>query len=299
LTLAESLAHFNSYRFNLKITFTGATPAGEETTAVMQAAVANVTDPPASSLTITAEGVEQLEGLNALAMTQKEGTSYIFLPNLGCVTSPAEGNVMEGLGADFLDTAQFEEALEQARLVGEETINSVPTLHYQVDSSLIDDNDQFDELSGDLYLAQDGGYLVRMVLDGSGEIDFFSESSNTYDGMHVEYNLTDTNQPIYIPLPPDCEESAASDGSQFPLTEDAYDLASIPGFTSYKTELPLADIIDFYEVTLPADDWVKSENDSSQLEDTAVLVYTRGEEKLSITIGLEDDDTQFVLISSE
>jgi hypothetical protein len=298
LSLAENLARFKSYRFNIDITIRGTTPAGVDTTASMQATIVNVADPPGASLAITATGVEQFETINSLAITQKGGTSYMSLPGLGCITSPAEGSVMESLGANFLDTSQFDTALEQAELVGEENINGIRVLHYKVDSSLIDDNDQFDEVTGDLYIAQDGGYLVRMILDGKGDIDFLSGSNNTYDAMHVEYNLTDTNQTFEITLPADCQKSGTS-GSEYPVPDDAYDLASIPGFTSYKSEMALADIVDFYEEILPAEGWVKSNGDSFELEDTAVLVYTRAEGKLSITIGAEDSDTQFVLMSSE
>ena len=299
LTLAENLARFNSYRFKIDMTFNGTTPAGAATTANMHAAIANITEPPAASLTITANGVEQFEELNSLAVTQKGGTSYISLPGAGCLTSPAEEDVMEQLGANFLDTIQFDEALEQARLIGQENVNGIPALHYEVDSSLINENDQFEEVYGDLYIAQDGGYLVRMVLNGEGEIDFLRDSRNTYTEMHVEYNLTDTNQPITIPLPPGCEETAAGGGSNFPITEDAFDVASIPGFTSYKTEKALADVVDFYEAALPGAGWAKSGSDSFESEDTAVLIYTRGQEKLNITIGKEDDDTRFVLVASE
>jgi hypothetical protein len=57
--------------------------------------------------------------------------------------------------------------------------------------------------------------------------------------------------------------------------------------------------VDFYETTLADEGWTKSEDDSFAAEGTAVLVYTRDDETLNLTIGADDEDTQFVLITSQ
>jgi hypothetical protein len=164
---------------------------------------------------------------------------------------------------------------------------------------MLEEGDDLDEIEGDVYVAKDGGYLVGMEIDGTGPIDFFGQGEDSYGTMHMEYNLTDINEVTDIALPEGCDDSAAAGGSEFPVTDDATELASFAGFTSYKTDMAFDDVVDFYETTLADEGWTKLEDDSFSAEGTAVLVYTRDDETLNLTIGADDEDTQFVLITSQ
>lgn len=296
--LEEGLTQFDSYRLQIMLSVTSTDDQNNETTAFIQIEMANITDPPAASVSMTAEGVEDFEEFGSLSMAQVDGVSYMTLPGLGCITSTEEGDLMDSFGSDFLDTANVTDDLDEARFIGEDVINGIEVLHYQVDSSMLDEEDDVEDIAGDIYIAKDGGYLVSMTIDGTGPMDFFGTGEDTYGSMHIEYHLTDINQVSEIAIPEECNESAAG-GSEFPIAEDAYELSSFAGFTSYKSDLALSEIIEFYETVLAEEGWTKVEDDSFVLSDTAVLAYTRDAETLNITIGPDDDDTLFVLIVGE
>ena len=291
-SLDQGLVQFDSYRLVIEMSFTSEDSANN---AFIQIDMANIKEPQAASLTMTAEGMAELEEVGSIAMAQIDGVSYITFPGLGCITDTAEENLMDSFGADFLDTAEFTNELDKARFVGEETLNGIEVLHYEVDSSLLDEDDELDEVSGDIYVAKEGGYLVSMVMDGTGPIDFLNEGEDSYGSMHLEYNLTDVNEVFEVTIPAECEETAVT-GSEFPVMDDAYELSTFAGFTSYKVDLGLDEAVMFYETALTEEGWTKIEADSFVIGDTAVLAYTRNEETLNITMGPDDDDTLFVLI---
>ena len=293
----NNLAQFDSYRLNIILNFTDS--ENSDTEAQVQIQIANITEPPASSLTVTTTGLEELEELESIAIAQIDDTSYMAFPSLGCITETADDNLIDAFGTDFLDTTEFTGDLDKARFVGETTINEIEVLHYEVDSSLLDEEDDLDEITGDIYLAQEGGYLVRMVIDGTGPVDILGTGEDSYGTMHMAYNLTDVNKPLEITRPEGCEENSEADSIDLPVTEDAYDLATFPGLTSYKSDLSFMDIVTFYETGLDSENWVQVDEESFVAEDSAVLVYTRDEEKVTVTIGAEDEDTQFVLMVNE
>ena len=295
-TLDRGLSLFDSYRLLVEITVVSADAANN---AHMQINMANISEPPAASISLTAEGIEEFEAFGSLAMAQLDGVSYVAFPGLGCITNTEEGDLMDTFGENFLDTNEFTDKLDKARFVGEEVINDIEVLHYEIDSTMLEEDDDLDEIAGDVYVAKDGGYIVSMILDGTGPMDFLGGTEDDYGTMHLDYNLTDINESFEISLPEGCDASADQGGSEFPVTEDAYELSSFSGFTSYKSDLPFTDIVAFYETVLSEAGWTQVEADSFMAEDTAVLVYTRDEEKLNITIGSDDDDTQFVLMVSE
>ncbi len=293
----NNLAQFDSYRLNIILNFTDS--ENSDTEAQVQIQIANITEPPASSITVTTVGLEELEELESIAIAQIDGTSYMAFPSLGCIIETADNNLIDAFGADFLDTNEFTGDLDKARFVGEATVNEIEVLHYEVDSSLLDADDDLDEIAGDIYLAKEGGYLVQMVIDGTGPVDILGNGEDSYGTMHMAYDLTDINKPLEITRPEGCEENREDDGSDLPVTEDAYELATFPGLTSYKSDLSFMEIVTFYEIGLDGENWVKVDEESFVAEDSAVLVYTRDEEKLTVTIGAEDEDTQFVLMVNE
>ena len=297
--LQGGLNNFSSYRLNINMSISSTDAQNKETNAHIQISTANITEPPATSITITAEGMEEFEQFGSLAMTQIDGVSYISLPELGCITNTEQGSLLDAFGEEFLNTSEITGDLDKARFVDEEVISDIEVLHYEVDTSLLDEEDDLDEIEGDIYVAKDGGYLVQMTLDGTGPVDFLGQGEDSYGTVHMEYNLTDINESFAVSLPKGCDESAAGNGSEYPVTEDAYDLSSFSGFTSYKSNFSFADVIDFYETTLPKEGWTKVEADSFVLNDTAVLVYTQGEDKINISISPDDDSTQLILIINE
>jgi hypothetical protein len=137
-----------------------------------------------------------------------------------------------------------------------------------------------------------------MVVDGTGPVDFLSEGEDTYGVLHMEYNLTEINTDFDITLPEGCDTESGS-GSAYPVMEDAFELASLAGITSYKTDATFEDVVTFYEEMLPEEGWMKVDDSSFEISGTAILDFTKDDQTITVTIGADVDDTQFVLITTE
>lgn len=297
ISAIESLP-FDSYRVAMLLMFIGSQAGGEEAAQTINADLAFSSEPPASGLVINFSGLDAGFGGDEMEMVQIEGVSYMVLPGMGCITTTGEDSLQDNPFTSMLAPDQFLENLEDARYEGEETINNIPVLHYSFDkSALVDANQsEFEEAEGHVYIAKDGGFLVRMVMDARGNIDFFTENVDQNGDLHLEINLTDVDEPVDISIPEACEAAAASN---FPMLADATEISSFSGVVSYKTALPTEDVIVFYDDALAGEGWAKDEASSFVGGGSALIVYTREGESLNLTISPDQDGggTLVVLIN--
>ncbi len=93
-------------------------------------------------------------------------------------------------------------------LVGNETVNGIPTRHYKLDvktiNALARQRGATAQLkSGDVWIATQGDYIVRMVVDGTGNL-----AANTgvdFSGnVNLTLNVSDLNRIPPIQLPSQC-----------------------------------------------------------------------------------------------
>jgi hypothetical protein len=207
-----------------------------ETTQVIRATIIVSTDPPQSQMTFAFEGagVEEMAGMDSMSMTQIEGTSYMNVPEFGCISMSA--TEAEDAFAESLDANEFLEDIGDAELVGEETINGIETLHYTFDETAIqDETTQFTSAQGDVYIAKEGNYVVRFRIEGEGNIaDMGMAIAEEEEGtdtepmiglMVVQMDLTNVNEPVSITIPAECENSGLAD-ADYPVLEDAYESGS-------------------------------------------------------------------------
>ena len=140
----------------------------DDDTQQMQITILATTNPPASQMTFNFVGFAGPVDLTEIKMTQIAETTYTIVPELGCITT-SEGDLIGESFGQTIDANQFLEDIGEAELVGEETINGVETLHYTFDETDIEDDEyQFNWAQGDVYIAKDGDYAVRLRLEGEG-----------------------------------------------------------------------------------------------------------------------------------
>ncbi len=254
---------FDSYTIKFLVDFEGKDPAGDTVTQLVSASMNFIVDPPAMSMSFTAEGIEDAEEFGNLSLAQIEDTSYMVLPGLGCITSStAEMNLIEDNPfEDIFSSQDIIDDLEGAEYAGNETINGIETDHYILDKDDLDlDADQeVESAEGHLYLAKDGGYLVKLVMEGVGEFDMF-EDSGAVGEFYVELNLTNINAVAEIVPPEECADAAG--GSEYPVLDDATEYNSFAGLVSYKSGYSVKDAVAFYDAELAADDWTKLEDEA-------------------------------------
>ncbi len=281
--LDTTLATLSSYRWSMVTHIISET--GEALTSIVTITV--TTDPPAREVRVNLPEQAGLEtGPIAMTMTQVGDTSYMFMGEIGCISTPAgEGDVMDDdFMADIMRPEDILSDLEGARRVRpNETINGIETRHYVFDEQTFAPSDMsFDQVEGHIYLAEEGGYAVRYTLFGTSSAGLGGDDGPRE--IQMEFNLLDVNQPITIILPEGCDTGAA-----FPMVEDASEVASFAGLTTYMSALSLEEVVAFYQETLLAEGWEYVEEDSLNQPTFTTLVFER--EDVRLTVNLSSDAT--------
>jgi len=295
----------NSYAYELIMTFNTTDESGAEVTQSVNMSVAYSNDPPAANIIMLAEGVDGADEFGQITMAQTGDTVYMVIPELGCITQTtadmdllSDGNP---LGDTFSPETLFEEfdISEAKRVRPDEEINGIEVEHYTFDETAIDDPEsEVKEVNGDVYIAKDGGYLVRMVVSGIGQFEGFDGDTPSDGAVSFEYNLTSYNEPIEVLIPTECENAGAA--VDLPMVDDAYEVTSFAGFVSYKSDIAFDEIIAFYEGVLADAGWVKDEDASYSFSGTASMSYTKEQETLTVMISQETDGgPQSVMLITE
>lgn len=291
-----------NYAMDLSMNFTAQDENGDDVVQTILADIIYSTDPSALSMNMSMEGVEGAEEFGNMTMVQTEGTSYIVIPSLGCITSEVE-EATENPFMDLTDSDQILEGVDNAKFEGEENINGIDTLHYSFDASNLTEEEAQDVewAEGHIYLAKDGGYMVRFVMEGEGVMDQFSDGENQFGLMQMEYNITPSDEAFVVEIPAECTESGA-DNSPYPVLEDATEFSSFGGFITYVTASSLEDALAFYDEVLGADGWVKDVDAGMLLEGSmASYEYSKDDLSISVMILVDEDagNTSVTIIEGE
>ena len=295
--VSAGLEAYNSYRATVEMTFESAVEGGTSAGLSLESAV--VVEPPASSVVVSLSGdmVEEAGGFQSMSFAEIGEASYAVIPGLGCV--PGGAGEMGGMD-DFSEIFSTDEILGEisgGEFVGEETVNDIAVDHYTFDETDVEETSgDLEELEGHVYVAQDGGYVTRMVIDGVGTVDLLDQGVEEEGNLHLEYNVTDVGAEFDVEPPESCEEA----GTQYPTLEGAADLTSIAGFTSYTVEAELDDVVAFYEDEMAALGYQQPEAEQIFSEESAILTFTSEEmDPVSVIINQEEEGTVSVTITSE
>jgi hypothetical protein len=282
---------FDSYQMTMVLQFTGKNATGETVVQSMDAELGFSKDPLATSVVINFTGPEQVLGEGAIEMTQLEDITYMVVPEMGCVTTTGENLFDANPFIGMLSPDEFLDNLDDAKYEGEETVNDIRTYHYSYDKQAFANSDFNDvnEAEGHVYIAKEGGFLVRMVLVATGQMDLFDVGTKEDGELLVEIDLTNVNEPVEIVKPAACETGPGGANAEFPMVDGASDIASFAGVLSYKTPLSVEDVLAFYEKAMVDEGWMKDEDGSFVGGGTALLTYLRDDETVNLTIGPDEE----------
>ncbi len=111
-------------------------------------------------------------------------------------------------------------------LVGEEKINGVQTLHYKLDAATMElMNAKSQNLSrlkgkitkGNIWVAVDGKYLVRLLQEGNGTISKMFQQQDYIGRFGVQYDILAVNKTVNVKLPTSCNKPLKSFGADNPF----------------------------------------------------------------------------------
>lgn len=146
-------------------------------------------------------------------------------------------------GGSLLEPAQSLLSIEQATKAGTETVNDIPARHYVVNI------DEKPKVTGDFWLAEAGGYVVRYVLTVSGGEAAFGEGIE--GEQHFEYELSQVNASGEVVYPEGCSAVLVD----FPVMDGARNLHRLPNAVDYTISAENAVISQFYQDQLPSQGW--------------------------------------------
>ena len=238
---------FNSYKASLDYSFSAAN--GVTGTLVMQGQTR--IEPFATTMQLNSSGLAFTGSDESIVFTQLDGNEYMYSPEFGCVSGLA------GLQGNPFDLAvdSYGALTGQGQFSGVETVNGVDTFRYTITNENINPLDQegfgITNLSdGRIYIAIDGGYVVRMFLTGRGVNENLSQDEALEGDITYEVNFFDFDLPVSIEMPEGCASTGAT-SSPVPLPEDAAEITQFGDILSFSTGLSLEETTDFFETEMP------------------------------------------------
>jgi hypothetical protein len=136
-----------------------------------------------------------------------------------------------------------------------------------------------------MWVASEGGYLVKYLLTTKGKAAYFGEGVE--GTISFDYELTDINKPVQFSLPDDCPLGIVD----APKLPDASNVVEGPGILTFETSTSLKDAAAFYQKQLPDLGW-KASGEPNITDVNALLIYTRGPETMSVVIAIDKDITK-------
>lgn len=232
LSTTDGLSDLSSYRATLAVTFEGSS-GGQSTEWTRTYTMLVTGDPPARQLTVNAG--DDSDG--QVTRTEINNTFYEQQAGGACSASGIEAGTSL---AEKWEPASFLDSVIGAEEAGSESANGIPSNHYTFDESALGAAGFADSV-GELWVASDGGYLVRYTLETTGGEDYFGEGIE--GTLTWDYQLDGVGSPQVIELPDDCPPALLN----IPLLPDAADVLQFPGMSSYTTISNLADTLAFYQ----------------------------------------------------
>lgn len=270
LDTTAGLASLPSYKATLTISFDGirdGQPSQWSKTYVM------LTRRDTNSRQLTLEKTGDLSDLDVVIMVEADGATYEKRGENACTaTVIEEGNSL----SEQLEPAGLLNGVIGAEEAEAETVNDIASDKYTFDESAFGQSD-IAQSTGEIWVASEGGYIVKYLLTTKGDADYFGEG---IEGTLIwNYELTDINVPITFALPDDCPAGMVN----APLLPDAADVVNMPSLLTYTTVTSLADVAAFYQEQIPILGWTLLGEPT--ISDTAmVLTYTQGDQNLTVII---------------
>jgi hypothetical protein len=179
--------------------------------------------------------------------------------------------------------------VKDAKFVSAETVNGIKTRHYKYDEKSITLAGAA-KVAGEMWVAVDGGYVVKEVMTWSGAAGLFGAGSTKGDGKWL-WELTDVDQAITIKAPENCGGAA----SDFPIMKDATDKSSFGDMLTYKTPSKVVDVVKFYQTQMPAAGW-KAQGDATITDQFAQMQFAKDGKTAQVMISVESGKTNVTVV---
>ena len=226
-----------------------------------------------------------------LDQSHTEASEAICVGYSGSEANSASYSNFEALSPDKLfSDVKRNKLLEEGVLV-----NGIMTNHYSVvDATTI--STEFATGKAEIWFAQEGDYVVRFIGDGEGETSSGLNGNSVTGKLIWEYDLTDANLVIEIPLPEKCLASS-NDILSVPTPENVESVNSFGSTISFVSPDEPAIVAEYYKETLPVKGF--SQSDISEFESVHILLFEKDGKTYTVVISPGDNGGSAVVISSK
>jgi len=281
---SAGLSGLSSYTATLTVSFEG-TEGGQTNNWTGTYDLVHTQDPSARALTFTTP--DDLLADYPSLQAEMDGMAYEVSREGVCAASVIEAE--EDLFRNqFMEPAAKLHSVYGAEEGGPESISGIPAQHYTFDQRALIDSGIL-EAGGELWVASEGGFLVKYLLSITANEEYFGEGIEGV--MTWDYELTSINETPAPTLPDSCRINA-------PMLADASNVINQPDWLRFDTALSIADAAAFYQEQLPDLGWVAQTDpllpEPLISETDAVLRFVQGSQTLTVFIFSTDGQTTTV-----
>jgi hypothetical protein len=174
-----------------------------------------------------------------------------------------------------------------ANVAGDENINGVAAAHYTFDESAIGRAGEV-KAEGNLWVAKEGGYVVKYALSIEGEVGPNVKGVQTW-----EYELSEANVVSEPGLPADCAMRQVEDF--VPLPSEAKDILRMPNFLQFSLAQSPEQTAQFYQDQADALQWEEIPSTPMQDADRILNFKTTGKGLVSIRLHKQEGGTKVTI----
>ncbi len=213
-----------------------------------------------------------------------EPSTYLRVIGLGTATyawdSPdghCAGEYDEQLAKKLIDPTAMLSPVSKATKVGNESANGIPATHYRFDQNALAWADPKTKVTGEIWIASTGGYVVKYLLNVSAPSKpdpIGAQVAQTWD-----YEVGGTDGSASVALPKGCLAVL----TDVPVMADARSLIRANGMTDFVTASTGRQVLDFYSQKLPALGW-KSDRElpTGDIRLPFAASFTNGSRQISL-----------------
>lgn len=183
--------------------------------------------------------------------------------------------------------------VSDAKYVGPATVNGIKTKHYKYDEKAAT-LAGFGKVSGEIWVAEDGGYVVKDVVAWQGAAGLFGSSTKAAGAGTWTFEVLEANRPLTIQPPEICTKNKAD----IPVMPDAQETTRIGPALTYTVAARPEAVAKFYQEKLGDAGWqLAGEPEIS--DEFASLNFTREGRTAQITAMFADGKSQVMVAVSQ
>ncbi|MCB9077651.1 MAG: hypothetical protein H6631_08675 [Anaerolineaceae bacterium] len=299
------LESLSAYRVSFVMQFDGQS-GGQPAKGTIHVLLESTQEPAAKHMSLDVEGstVDQLGGVNHMDVYDMGDTIYMYNNAMGgqWISMPGDNSDMFNQGffapdenLDVPDTASCAS--------GTETINGIEAKLCTFDATDLKDLEDatFDKADGKIWLAEDGGYVVKyeVAMQGYKPKDVDQQDLFKFGDVTLTYEILDVDSDISIELPAAAKNAQSldfggmADGDEpvtadVPVLDDAEQLFTAAGVTTYKSTSSLDVAVEFYRQSLTDEGWTEDDGGALITDSSALLSFEKDGSTLTVSISQED-----------